>query len=393
MSFSLFSQIFEKQGAGVTVMVHGWNPDGNQPVWMEAMANAIIERNGNEGHIANITVTGTQGDLTAECTNWNFDLSTQTHTEIIVLINWTAVANHLNTGITAQEVAAAVAPMIHTGQEGETALAELPIHLIGHSRGGGMVFEIARLLGLQGVEVEHVTGLDPHPLTSADPQPLTGDVIDTPIKIYENVLFADVFYQNIEFPEGEYVPGAYNRLWTSLPGGYHNETGYTYLIGTTTYNFSDHLNIILAYHGTINLTTPTSNGEATMNQTERDNWFNTYENDGENTGFKYSRQIMGNRKSNDTPNSGDAIIDGYHNDALLGGSGARQSLTWTNAVWPNVLETSISLNSSPLSAGVHSIETGDALDIDFIYRSNANSSTVTIYADLDRNPYNANHTQ
>ncbi len=388
-----FSQTFEKQGAGVTVLVHGWNPDGDQPVWMTAMANAITQRSGGVGHIANVTVTGTQGNLTATCSDWTFDLANQNHSEIVVLINWTAVANHLNTGITAQEVAAAIAPTIYDSQNGQAALAELPIHLIGHSRGGGMVFDIARLLGLEGVEVEHLTALDPHPLTAADPQPIMGSaVIDTPVELYENVLFADVYYQNIEFPEGEYVPGAYNRLWTSLPGGYHNETGYTYTIGTTTYNFSDHLNIILAYHGTIDLTIPTTNGEATMDVTERD-WFNLYEDAGENTGFKYSRQIMGNRKSNDTPNSGDAIIDGFHNDALLEGNGARENLAWTNAVWPNVLETTISLNSSPLAAGVHNIETGDALDIDFIYRSYANAGTVTFYADLDRNPYNTNKTQ
>ncbi|MFP4557689.1 MAG: GLUG motif-containing protein, partial [Bacteroidales bacterium] len=100
---------------------------------------------------------------------------------------------------------------------------------------------------------------------------------------------------------------------------------------------------------------------------------------------------MGNRKSTDIPNSGDAIVDGYHNDEVLGGNGARESLDWTNAVWPNVLEIAISQNNSPLSAGVHGIETGDILDIDFIYRSYANESAITVYADLDRNPYNDNN--
>jgi len=46
-----FSQTFEKQGAGVTFIVHGWNPDGNPPNWMNSMANAIVERNGGVGHI------------------------------------------------------------------------------------------------------------------------------------------------------------------------------------------------------------------------------------------------------------------------------------------------------------------------------------------------------
>jgi len=247
---SAFSQSFEKQGANVTLIVHGWNPDDSQPAWMLEMGDAIILRSGGNGHVASVTVTGTQGNLTATCADWNFDLINQNHAEIVVLINWTDVANHLETGVTAQEVAAAVAPKIYASQSGEPALSELPIHLIGHSRGGGMVFEIAKLLGEQGIEVDHLTALDPHPLTASDMQGLApplgpGSTIDATINVYENILFADVYYQTIEYPEGEYVSGAYNRLWTSLPGGYHNETGYTYNILGTNYNFSDHLTRII----------------------------------------------------------------------------------------------------------------------------------------------------
>jgi len=394
-----YAQVFEKQGAGVTILVHGWDPDGNQPAWMSEMANAIVQRNGGVGHIDTITVSGSQGNLTATCSDWDFELLNQNHAEIIILVNWTDVANHLSTGVTAQEVAAAVVPRIYNEQNGEPALAELPLHLIGHSRGGGMVFEIARLIGLEGVEVEHVTALDPHPLTSADPQGADppfgpGPTIDTAINVHENILFADCYYQNIEYPTGEYVSGAYNRLWENLPGGYHNETGYTYDILNTDYNFSDHLNIILAYHGTIDLSTPATNGEATLTQTERDDWFNAYENEGENTGFKYSPQIRGDRKSTDAPvPGGDQIIDGYHNDILLGGNGARESLDWTNAIWPNILEFTLSKNSSVLVAGTHSLTDGDVLGMNVFYRSYVNAGTITFYIDLDRNPYNDNKTE
>ncbi len=396
-TFSIFSQIFEKQGAGVTILVHGWNPDDSQPAWMQVMADSIIARNGGVGHIATITVTGTEGNLSTSLSDWTFSLATQNHAEIIVLVNWTAVANHLTTGIAAQEVAAAVAPLIYNGQNSEIPLASLPIHLIGHSRGGGMVFEIARLLGLQGVEVEHVTALNPHPLTAADPQganpPLgPGQTIDASINVYENILFADCYYQNISAPTGQYINGAYNRLWTSLPGGYHNESGYTYNILGTNYDFSDHLNIILMYHGTIDLATPTSNGEATMNTTER-GWFNTYENAGENTGYKYSRQIMGNRKSTDVPNSGDAIIAGFHNNALLGGTGARTAIDWTNAVWPNILTVEATLNGNALTqASTTTFYKGEAIQLNTMFRTNANTATIKALIDSDRNPYNNTQT-
>ena len=384
------AQPFEKQGAGVTLIVHGWDPNGDQPAWMTSMADAIIERNGGVGHIASITVTGTKGSLTATCSDWDFNLSAQTHAEAVVLINWTAVANHLTSDVTAQEVAAAVAPRIYEPQSGQPALAELPLHLIGHSRGGGMVFEIARLLGLQGVEVDQVTALDPHPLTTADPQGFT-PTIDTPIAVYENILFADNYYQTIEAPTGQYVNEAYNRLWTGMPGGYHNESGYTHTIGTTTYNFSDHLNIILAYHGTIDMLIPTSNGEATMGATER-GWFNTYENGGENTGFKYSRQIMCNRKSEDTPvPSGDAVEDGCHNDAMIGGNGERESISWTTANWPNVIEVLIADDGDLLEPGSSSLENGQELQVVVVYRGNVNAGDIILYVDSDRNPYNNNN--
>jgi hypothetical protein len=397
-TFLSFSQIFQKQGAGVTIIVHGWNPNGNQPAWMTPMANAIITRSGGVGQVGTITVTGTVGNLTATCSNWNFNLASATSGEIVIIVNWTAVSNHLTTGVTAQSVAAVIAPKIYQGQNGQPALSELPIHLIGHSRGGGMVFEIARLLGLQGIEVEHVTALDPHPLTVSDPQGVAppigpGQTIDTPIQIYENILFADNYYQNITYPTGQYLTGAYNRLWTYLPGGYHNETGYTYNILGTNYNFSDHLNILLAYQGSINLTTPVTNGEATMNTTERA-WFNTYENSGQNTGFVYSRNIAGNRKSNDTPNSADAVVAGYNNDANLGGSGARQSLTWTNAVWPNIISVTGAMNMVPLIVGnSYSMGGSDQVVLSMPMRTYANNVTVSIYLDNDRNPFNGSFLQ
>lgn len=56
LNFTGFSQVFDKPGAGVTIIIHGWNPDGDQPAWMQTMADSIIARSGG-GIISTITVT------------------------------------------------------------------------------------------------------------------------------------------------------------------------------------------------------------------------------------------------------------------------------------------------------------------------------------------------
>jgi len=146
------------------------------------------------------------------------------------------------------------------------------------------------------------------------------------------------------------------------------------------------------YHGTIDLSTPTNNGQATMTQTERNAWFNTYETQGEIEGFYYSLDIRGDRKSTNTPVSGgDQIIDGYHNIAILGGNGARQAQNWTNAVWPNVITHDVLINSNVLQAGLQTLYLGEEIQVRYNYRSYTNSSNITIYADIDRNPYNNNN--
>lgn len=383
---SLFCFLPVKDGwaDGVTLLTHGWNEDLlTKPVWLNAMRNSMAENFlNNEKNYGIITVTRSGAGLVAKCDPWDFEIDAGTTGEILIILDWTSVANHLTSGFAAQDIVAAVIEKLITGQNGRRPLAELPIHLIGHSRGGGMVCELARLLGEKGIIVDHLTPLDPHPLTNSDLQPLS-PVIDTPAAIYENVIFADVYSQTNAYPKGQYLTGGYNRMWDMMSGGYHDSGK----------PFANHRNVYLMYQGTIELDSPFNNGEASMGATERASWFNPSENGGNNTGFTYSRMNgRGDRTGTNAPvPGGDKIKYGLHANPLLGGNGARTGLAWSNAVWPNVAALTVEYNGITLGYGAHSIPISDILKLKYVYIDYDSDCIVMLYADIDRNPYNDNN--
>ena len=370
---------------GVTLITHGWDPNlSGTPAWIGSMRNAIaVNHLGNERNYATITVTKPGASLVVTCSPWDYNMSTGVTGEIIIVLDWSSVANHLTGGPSAQEVADAVVNRLLTTQNGMPPVVELPIHLIGHSRGGGMVCELARLLGLRGVVVEQLTPLDPHPLTVSDPQPLPPlpAVIDTPAAIYENVIFADVYSQTPDYPEGRYLTGGYNRLWGVLTGGYFDSSA----------PYANHRNVYLMYQGTVDTNNPVINGEASMDQAERDAWFNPYETNGYATGFYYSRILgHGDRASSDAPNGGDQVRAGLHSDPLFGGGGPRADLVWGQAVWPNIAALALYTNDIPLGRGTHVVYPGDSVDIHYIWHDCDSGGYITFRLDEDRNPYNTN---
>jgi len=373
---------------GVTIITHGANPSGAaSPTWMASLRDAITARFlSGAPHDGTITVTGSVGALVAACGPWNVDLSAGSDSEIFVVLDWTAVASHIATHVTAQNVAAAVVDKIVIGQNGQRPLAELPLHLIGHSRGGGLVCELARLLGERGVVVDQLTPLDPHPLTADDPQPLV-PVLDAPVAIYENVVFADVYLQSNSYPTGQHIPGGYHRGWGTggLIGGYHHNS-FPYNL------YADHRNMMLLYQATVTLSDPVNNSEATMGATERAAWFNAYEAAGANTGFVYSRlHGGGDRSSPDRPVAGgEAIRAGLHHAAVLGGDGTRSNLTWSSAVWPNVAQLDVLDRETASRAETYQVTVGSTQQLRYVYLDYDSGCTVTLHADVDRNPYNNN---
>lgn len=364
--------------AGVTVITHGFS--GNVDGWVLGMAQRMPSYPTFSGTnvicyemlvVENGSIVVTSSKLAGgHPTN-------DPNAEIVIKLDWGALA-----GFFAQydtyEVAAAVVPKFlqtnFIAELGGRALAELPIHLIGHSRGGSLVCEMARLLGMRGVWVDHVTTLDPHPVNqdgNVDPF----SVSDAPLRIYENVLFADNYYQTFGgYPGGQFMPSSYNRGLTNLPGGYT----------------SAHSDTHLWYHATIDLRNPANDTEALLSATNRSIWFTPYEMSGTNAGFHYSRIGPGDRLKTDQPagEGTDRPVLGFNQRWDLGagqGTNNRTPLPSNTGAWPNVIRFNLT--------GTNLMAWGSSNSVTFHAQwaqPASSNAAISVHMDDDFNPYNAN---
>ena len=381
------------KGAGVTVITHGFDSDVN--TWVTAMADQIPTYPGFPG--AGFTIyklaiaydaTAGRYNATVSRTNGAPPLNTDSG-EIIVKLDW----GQLSGGTSPYDVSTygvanlAIGWLMQTNlipELGGHALVELPVHLIGHSRGGSLVSEISRQLGTNGLWIDHLTTLDPYPLNNDgnDDSFLTA-VVDAPAKsTYANVLFADNYFQQLGSfidPDGEPVAGAYVRQLTSLGGGYNNTSDVA----------PYHENVHLWYFGTIDFASNAYDEGASFTSAERTQWWNSYEEKGANAGFYYSRIGGGDQTSTNRPlgaGSG-AVRDGYNQFWNLGAgtNNNRMLLSANNGLWPNLVK----LNRT----GTNQIPQGDNVQVDYYYQwLNTNQATLSFYLDDDLNPLNTNQT-
>ncbi|MEO5803954.1 MAG: hypothetical protein ABIR24_10515, partial [Verrucomicrobiota bacterium] len=293
--------------------------------------------------------------------------------EIFIKLDWSSLSSlgGPSTTTIANTAAAALLSTNLIPALGGRALAELPLHLAGHSRGSSVVAEMARFLGAQGLWVDQVTTLDPHPV---------GSFGDPAMKNYANILFADNYWQNLGdnffVPNGQTISGAYNRQLTDLNGG----------------NGSSHSDVHLWYHGTIDTMVPLTVDGSTINATQRQTWWTTNETAGATTGFYYSLAGGGDRLSNLEPAGvgNGRIRDGYNKIWDLGAGVAmnRDSLPANNGAWPNVLKLNIS--------GTNRFSVDEAVALSFYTQFGATTSLtaeVRFFLDADANPYTANNVE
>jgi hypothetical protein len=357
------------RAAGVTLITHGFN--GDVESWVIPMSQAIPRYPnfpGTNFTCYEISISNSGGQLVAsQSFIGGADPLASDTGEIFVKLDWSTVSG-IGGSSTVAVATTAAAALLSTNlipAMGGHALTEFPLHLIGHSRGGSLVTELARVLGAQGVWADHVTTLDP------DPVSLFGDPA---LKDYANVLFADNYWQNmgdgITVPNGQALTGAYNRQLTNLNGGYS----------------SSHSDVHLWYHGTIDLTTPVTVDSASISNAQRQTWWTPLEQQGTNAGFLYSLIGGGNRSSSLEPagTGKGRISDGYR-DLSVTVPTNRTALPTNNSAWPNVIRFNLS-TTNPTPVGI-------AIPFSLYHQSGSNQSVsvdLRLFLDADLNPFDTN---
>src|SRR4051812_22378511 len=198
--------------AGVTILTHGYN--GDITGWVATAANDIANRIGTADTSRYVMTVDRDAQGQLAVTSFTRDggpgIENSVNGEAIVRLDWSKVSNGDFSTVAGGNV---VADYLMNAHGPEHALAALPMHLIGHSRGTSLMTVVAQRLGERGVWVDQLTSLDPHPVDGHDDF-LNINFGDQSMQTWDNITFADDYWrtdgntQNLDF-DGEHVAGAH----------------------------------------------------------------------------------------------------------------------------------------------------------------------------------------
>ncbi len=367
------AKIIQNSYSGVTIITHGYraNADG----WVTNMAKAIRDRMGlsaQELPIQKIIVKKGNNGLPYLP---NADKIKLYNGNAIVLIDWgdaagtlDAIVNSVNTN----EVAAAILS-IFTKKS-----LELPIHLIGHSRGGSLVSGISYKLGQRyGKWIDHITFIDPHPFKIAL-HDNDFDYNDNKIMhVWDNIIFADEYYN-------EYFTALLSKADVhgrpTLEGHAYKEELHHLGKKEDNAEWSIHARTHAYYHGTIDLYS-SSDGDGIDDIS--DSWY--IKGPRNKTGFNLSRINFEKQKKNPFTNIKylqglNYKIKSYLYPSSLSKNNRTYILSSSKQTIPNI--GIYNLNNKD-------IKIGENVNISYYYQNKDKGNVeVEFYLDDDRNPYN-----
>jgi hypothetical protein len=340
--------------AGVTIITHGYDDDTTG--WVSTMADAIADRAGGRSAVAIYTLeveADNNGNL--EIAGFIHQSNTATVTtassgETIIKLDWSSVSLGNYSTIQVGDV---VAQWLTAPSDGLPALDEMPIHLIGHSRGASLNTEIAKDLGEQDIWVDQFTSLDPHPVNGGAAND-GANFGDEPMITWSNTVFADDYWRTSTSadpsdPSGEAVAGAFNQSLTASV--------------QADFSGSAHDAVYAWYYGTVDLKAATDSDGITIPSA----WYGHTSAlpARDDTGFAYSLIAGGTR-----PASGIGTA--------FGGTGARTDPGESGTQWASIDDISLATTS---------VAPGHSFKIKFLDEDRASASKIVFYLDKDQNPY------
>ncbi len=229
---------------GVTVLVHGFAPIAGQGDELIPLALAIRNRADGSDSSSADPATGDSFDawlldydLPDDGAQGAFDAYNSilegVPREVVLLFDWAAESNEMSAGWAETAGDALFAMLTGLGLIDAEAGADNPwhinpsMHFIGVGTGAVVTSEAVERLAYFGVDVQHLTYLDPHdfdedaqqfPVDGAQQLDTMGQPTGYGATVWGNVFFADTYYQTESFPEGRPIPGTYNVLMNDVNG-------------------------------------------------------------------------------------------------------------------------------------------------------------------------------